>query len=312
MIEYISVREGVNLMKYFRIALILCLVFSIWLIVSCKNVQDGYYYETDESVLSDVNSEYISLEYTREDTDADSESEETYESFTDYDSKKVFHAADCEWEGPVAYLTFDDGPSITRTLPILDILDEYNIKATFFIIGGNVNENTESVLLETAQRGHIIGNHTTTHFGAYKNFEHFKWDVDETTRIIHRVTGQKTFLFRYPGGSNMQSVSPFFDKTVKFLEEEGLIYFDWHTSCGDGSGSVVYTAEQLRDNTMRNVSGQDHLVILMHDSGIPASGKGHDLEGALPLIIESLYEKGYRFSELKPTTPTVRFRSITG
>jgi DNA-binding HxlR family transcriptional regulator len=99
-----------------------------------------------------------------------------------------------------------------------------------------------------------------------------------------------------------------FPATVQFLNERNLEYYDWSTSCGDGNGSVYYTAQQLCNNTMKHVGGQKTMVVLMHDSQPPAGKTGHDLIGGLPLIIKALYQKGYRFSEMHKDMPRVHQR----
>lgn len=211
-----------------------------------------------------------------------------------------------ERTGMIAYLTFDDGPSPSKTLKVLSILNTYGIKATFFIVGQKITIETTPVLNKIAENGHAIGNHTTTHFDSYKSFEHFQMDVDTTSRKIKDITGITTHLFRYPGGSSVYMADKIFPDTSRFLSERGLVYFDWNTSCGDGNGSVIYTAQQLCDNVMLHANKQKTFIILMHDSGSP--DVGHDQVGALPLIIHSLYDRGYRFSELTPGTPSVQFR----
>ena len=211
------------------------------------------------------------------------------------------------WTGMTAYLTFDDGPSPSKTLKVLSVLNTYGIKATFFVVGQNITLETTPVLNKIAENGHAIGNHTTTHFNAYKSFDHFQMDVDITSKKIKDITGITTHLFRYPGGSNASMADKFFPDTSRFLNERGLTYFDWNTSCGDGNGSVIYSAQQLCDNVMLHVNKQKSLIVLMHDSGSP--DVGHDQVGALPLIIHSLYERGYRFSKLLLETPPKQFRS---
>ncbi len=211
------------------------------------------------------------------------------------------------WTGPVAYLTFDDGPGIGRTPLILDELDRLGIKATFFVVGGYMNAAAKTILKDEAARGHTVGNHTWTHFGSYESLSAFEKSVDDNSALIERITGIRPFAFRYPGGS-IECGRDFFIRSVAILKARGLTFYDWNTSAGDADASKGYSAVQLRDQVMKYVKDQKLLFVLIHDITLPQGMAGNDVVGAVSLVVRALYEKGYRFSEIRPGTVPVRFR----
>jgi len=200
------------------------------------------------------------------------------------------------YTGKIAYLTFDDGPSLSRTPKILDILKEYRINATFFLIGQNIHPSNYSIIKRTFNEGNAIGNHTYDHLAAGSSFEHFKTSVNKTSDLIEQITGKRPECFRFPGGSNSGYMKNVIHSAIPWLHDNGYEYFDWSTSTGDGNGNVTYSAQQLCNNAMKVVYAK-HLVVLMHDSSINLNHP-HDAVGAVPLIIRALYERGYKFGVL--------------
>ncbi len=180
------------------------------------------------------------------------------------------------------YLTFDDGPSI-YTQEILDILDEYNVKATFFILGKE-NESAKEAMKRIVADGHTLAMHSYTNKYAdiYASVENFAEDFAKIQNYIYDVTGVASTVYRFPGGSS-NSVSPT-DMSVfaEYLEEQGVRYFDWNISSGDG-GKYVFPVETLLENCTSKISSYDTSVILMHDS----AGKRTTVD-ALPEIIETI------------------------
>lgn len=182
------------------------------------------------------------------------------------------------------YLTFDDGPSI-YTQDILDILDKYGIKATFFIVGKE-NDAAKQSMKDIVERGHTLAMHSYTHdYGQiYASVENFAEDFARIQNYIYDVTGTKSTIYRFPGGSS-NSVSAM-DMAVfaRYLDEQGIRFFDWNVSSGDG-GSYVFPVETLLENCTSRIQRYDTSVILMHDS----AGKKTTIE-ALPSIIETIQD----------------------
>jgi peptidoglycan/xylan/chitin deacetylase (PgdA/CDA1 family) len=191
----------------------------------------------------------------------------------------------------VAYLTFDDGPSLNNTPKVLDILKNNNIKATFFLIGKSAEQNSELVRREKAE-GHAIGNHTYSHNMKYiySSPSTFVSDVDKGDKAIKSIIGDdyNLKLIRFPGGSFGPRLAPFREAAVK----AGYHYIDWNDLTGDAEHNNVPVSGLL--NELKKYTTQDHVVILMHD----APAKATTVQ-ALPQVIDYLKSKGYSFDTLK-------------
>lgn len=217
-------------------------------------------------------------------------------------------AAAPDWTGKTAYLTFDDGPSASRTLPVLSILQAYGIQATFFVIGSSLgNAANRSILLRAFEQGATIANHSYSHFGSYADFDAFKTSVERGIAAVRNVTGVSPDLFRFPGGSNMYQAVPLEPQALPWLASKGIRYFDWSTSVGDGTSARYYAAEELVRNAMASAQG-DRVVVLIHDAGFNPAKPHHDTLNALPLLIRALSERGYRFAPITDATPAYHFR----
>ena len=196
-------------------------------------------------------------------------------------------------EGGVCYLTFDDGPS-DNTLKILDILDAYGIKATFFVVGTAKTEYMPQIV----NRGHAIGLHSTTHKYdvIYKDTNSYLEDIQGISDIVYNTTGVRSNIIRFPGGSsNMVSAKYcqglMTDLTVR-MENLGYSYYDWNVSSGDAAAARV-PAKTIVNNVLNGAKGKSSICVLMHDT----SAKTTTVE-ALPDIIEGLDAMGFRFASL--------------
>ena len=181
------------------------------------------------------------------------------------------------------YLTFDDGPSI-YTNEILDILDEYNVKATFFVIGKDDGEYRE-VYERIVQDGHTIGMHSYSHkYGEiYSSLDSFQVDLHKLQTFIYETTGVWTTLYRFPGGSSNTVSDVDMAILIDYLGKSGITYFDWNVSCGDADTGK--TTEEIVTNVMEGVVKYSNSVVLMHD----AQDK-HTTVEALPEILEQLQQ----------------------
>ncbi len=180
------------------------------------------------------------------------------------------------------YLTFDDGPS-KQTEVILDILDEYGVKATFFVVGKD-GDKVEERLQMIYERGHTIGMHSYSHDYAeiYDSIEAFRADFLKSKKYIYDATGVETKYFRFPGGSSNKLGKIDMNEVVEFLKEQGVEYYDWNISSGDGGGTLMPT-DVIVENCTKNIMRYDTSIILMHDS----ASKTTTVE-ALPQIIEAI------------------------
>lgn len=193
----------------------------------------------------------------------------------------------------ICYLTFDDGPS-DNTLKILDILDSYGIKATFFVVGTAKTEYMPQIVT----RGHAIGLHSTTHNYStiYADVNSYLADIQQISDIVYNTTGVRSNIIRFPGGSsNMVSAQYckgiMSDLTVR-MPQLGYSYYDWNVSSGDASAARV-PAATIVNNVLKGAKGKNSICVLMHDTG----AKTTTVE-ALPAIIEGLDAMGFRFAPL--------------
>lgn len=180
------------------------------------------------------------------------------------------------------YLTFDDGPS-SYTREILDILDRYEVKATFFVVGKEDAESMETLAM-IADRGHSLGMHSYSHKyeELYESEESFAEDFGRIQDYIYEAAGVKSNLYRFPGGSSNQVSSVPMEEFAKYLESQGVRFFDWNVSSGDG-GRNQLTAETLIENCIQGIEDRGTSVILLHDS----AQKSTTVE-ALPAMIEKI------------------------
>ncbi len=191
----------------------------------------------------------------------------------------------------IAYLTFDDGPSRKSTPAILDILKEYDIKATFFVVGNMVEKNPD-ILQRVFDEGHQIGNHTYSHNYKYlySKKENFMNDIYKTEDLIKSVVGEDfdSRIIRFPGGS----FEPYKDPMKKAVVEAGYNYIDWNALNGDSEGGRK-TKDQLLGRLKETAGRKSPAVILMHD----IDSKDTTVE-FLKSGIDYLIKQGYVFRVL--------------
>ena len=197
------------------------------------------------------------------------------------DSNEVV-AAD-PYEGMIKVcFTFDDGPS-ANTDNILNVLDDYGVKATFFVNG---KEGYDDQYKRIVEEGHAIGMHSYTHNyrDVYGSLDMFAEDLYNIQHLIKEKTGVESLLYRFPGGSsNTVSGTPM-EKCIEYLDAKGIEYYDWNVASCDAVVGGLSTA-QIVSNVMTPISagGSDTYIILFHD----AQDKNTTVE-ALPIIIEKL------------------------
>lgn len=193
----------------------------------------------------------------------------------------------------VCYLTFDDGPS-DRTLEILKILDDYDAKATFFVVGTAKLE----YLPKIAEKGHTIGLHSNTHRynEIYQSTDAYFKDLSAISDKVFNATGVRSKVIRFPGGgSNATSkkhCAGIMTRLTNQVRIKGYAYFDWNVDSGDAEGKNV-SAKTITSNVLNAAAKKNSVCVLMHDLG----SKGTTVE-ALPEILKGLKEMGYRFEGL--------------
>lgn len=195
------------------------------------------------------------------------------------------------------YLTFDDGPS-KNTEKILDILEQYNIKATFFVTGKDLSESGILSMKRAASEGHVIGLHTYSHDyrQIYSSVSEFLSDYDLLRQMLEAQLGFSPTLFRFPGGSYCSYGSCIRTELIEEMTRRGYTYYDWNVSAEDAVGTV--TAASIRKNIFPKVYEVTAPVILMHDAPL-----NHLTVELLPEIIETLQTQGYCFETLEKREP---------
>lgn len=180
------------------------------------------------------------------------------------------------------YLTFDDGPSI-YTGEILDVLREYDVKATFFVTGKE-GETYEALYRRIVDEGHTLGMHSYSHKYSeiYESKESFAADFTKLQDYLYEVTGVESRLYRFPGGSSNTVSKVDMGELIDYLAEQGVTYFDWNVASGDASGKTL-SVEQIVDNCTENMDYYNSAFILMHDSK-----EKHTTVEALPIVIEKI------------------------
>ena len=193
------------------------------------------------------------------------------------------------------YLTFDDGPG-PYTKPLLDILDRYGAKATFFV----VDSGYYGSMREIVKRGHSIGIHSVTHNyeEIYSSPEAYFKDLLDMQELIYYHTGVKTTLMRFPGGgSNMVSKNTYeglMTLLTEKVQDAGFQYFDWNVDSDDAG--QARKSETVRDNVIEGVQQQRVSVVLQHDI------HSYSVD-AVEEILKWGTEHGYRFRALKNNSP---------
>lgn len=180
------------------------------------------------------------------------------------------------------YLTFDDGPSI-YTNDILDILDSYNVKATFFVVGKEETD-AEEALQRIVDEGHTLGMHSYSHKykELYESMDSFTQDFARIRDYIYQATGVESVCYRFPGGSSNTVSEIDMHDFIDYLDSQGVEYYDWNVSSGDG-GSMKLSTDTLLENCTKDIDTRDTSIILLHDS----AEKPTTVE-ALPDIIENI------------------------
>lgn len=201
------------------------------------------------------------------------------------------------------YLTFDDGPS-NLTNEILDILDEENVKATFFVTS-NVN-NYSSIVKRAFNSGHTIGLHTYSHDYSYiySSVDNYFNDLYKIDNAVYNIVGSHSKIIRFPGGASNTVSKNYSVGIMSRLSYEvlnkGYSYFDWNVDSND-AGSDIRNSNNIYNNVIKSLSHNKTNVVLMHDS------YGHDATvRTLKNIIKYGKANGYSFNAITSNTSLVR------
>jgi len=193
---------------------------------------------------------------------------------------RLFFDKSLVWEIPnnenKVFLTFDDGPHPELTSIVLDLLDEFNAKATFFLIAKNA-EKYPQIVKNIRTNGHAIGIHTYNHLNGWKtNNNNYLQDIKKASDIV------ESKLFRPPYGRILRS-------QIKELNPKYKIIM-WSVLSGDFSKKV--SKELCYKNVYRNLKSGS--IIVFHDS--PKSKE--NMLYTLPKVLKEFSEKGFKFEPI--------------
>lgn len=260
--------------------------FSLgWIIGLYNNKVKAAHFNTDTSV--EINEKDQKYNFVDEKLDKEENSNTPKEEImeeTEVDGENIEKPI----EKKTVYLTFDDGPTTNITPKVLDILDRYNIKATFFVIGSLAETNKE-VLRDVEIRGHTIGNHTYSHDYdlIYSSVNTFMEDIDKADEVLEDIlTNYERGLFRFPTGSFKKY------QFIEAVKNKGYKHYDWNALNGDAEALNV-PVNKLISNTKKTVGDKNKVIILMHDSETKQT-----TVDSLPQIIDYLIKEGYSFETL--------------
>lgn len=245
--------------------------------------------DTQESIVDDLNKQIDKLK-----KELSVKKSQKEESTTKKKENTAVLPKPIPAKGKTVYLTFDDGPC-AYTPEILDILDKYNVKATFFVVNGKYNY----IMKDIVDRGHKIGLHCYKHVYSdiYESDEAYFKDLKKISDVVKKETGVETDIIRFPGGGS-NTISKKYSKGImtrltESVVENGYAYFDWNCYNGDADG-VKDVVEQVK-NCSQFPKGAKNIVVLMHDNK-EATMK------ALPKIIEYYKSCGMTFGVLEKDT----------
>ncbi len=201
-------------------------------------------------------------------------------------------------EGTI-YLTFDDGPS-QNTYSVLHYLDQYDIKATFFVVPQRTDE-CYALMKQIVDKGHSIGVHSASHEyeKIYASVEAYLEDFNEAWQMIYEATGVKTHIFRFPGGSKNDFNEATRDAIIEEMTRRGFRYYDWNVDSNDAGGA---TWTEMYNSIPADIAGNYRSVVLMHDSA-----QRENTVYVLEDILRVLTNEGYKFDKINNNTQPVQF-----
>ena len=198
------------------------------------------------------------------------------------------------------YLTFNSEPG-DNTKAILDVLAQYNVKATFFVTGSE-EEGAAEVYQRIVNEGHTIGMHSYSNQYSliYSSTDAFREDYVKLSDYLYGLTGTRSLYYRFPGGSFNEVSDVNMAEFVHILNQEQITYYDWNVTAGDASGS--YTAEDVLNNVLEGVSKYKTSVVLLHDG----DNKSTTVE-ALGSLIQTLQSQGAVILPIDENTNVIQY-----
>ncbi len=199
----------------------------------------------------------------------------------------------------VIYLTFDDGPRSGTTDIILNVLKEKGVKATFFVTSGGPDD----LIKRAYDEGHSIGLHTASHDYSivYASADSYFNDLQIVSDRVEKITGEKSTLIRFPGGSSNTISRRYSSGIMSYLTKEvvnrGYRYYDWNIDSRDAEGGK-FSADEIANFVINSLSHDRVNMVLMHDIKVAT-------KDAIGRIIDYGKSHGYTFEAITPFTDMV-------
>lgn len=197
----------------------------------------------------------------------------------------------------MVYLTFDSDIS-PNTRRILDTLDEYGVKATFFV-NGTTDAEAQAILREIVNRGHSIGlrSYSNSYQEIYQSVSAYLDDFSRIYNLVYEVTGVRAEIFRFPAGSINAYNSGIYQELIAEMLRRNFVFFDWNVS-GEDTRVDGVTADSVQDSVLSGMEDKPRGIILLRDTADKTA-----VADALPGILIGLQSRGYSF---QPLTLAVR------
>lgn len=210
----------------------------------------------------------------------------------------AYNADDSTYKKTV-YLTFDDGPTCIITEKLLDVLKENDVKATFFVVGKEI-EGREDMLKRIHNEGHAIGLHTYSHNfkSIYSSKEVFIEEMEKVRNKVKDVINISPSIIRFPGGSANHLTEDF----LLSLHERNFKVYDWNVDIFDGVNPNL-TTNKLVQNAKKYKESYSRLILLLH-----CNSKNKNTVKALPQIIKYYKDLGYDFKVIDNNTQEYYYR----
>lgn len=198
------------------------------------------------------------------------------------------------------YLTFNCEPG-RNTEAILNVLAQYNVKATFFV-SGNEDVSLEPIYQRIVAEGHTLGMHSySNHYSTiYASSDAFMDDYKAISDYLFNITGIRSQYYRFPGGSSNKISNVDMTRFVSILNDEEITYFDWNVSAGDAAAN--YTIEDVVGNVLEGVSKYKTSVVLLHDD----ENKSTTADALGPLIL-TLQENQAQILPIDENTNVIQY-----
>lgn len=201
----------------------------------------------------------------------------------------------------MVYLTFDSDIS-PNTRRILDTLDEYGVKATFFV-NGTTDAEAQSIMREIVNRGHSIGlrSYSNSYQEIYQSVSAYLDDFSRIYELVYEVTGVKAEIFRFPAGSINAYNSGIYQELIAEMLRRNFVFFDWNVS-GEDTRVDGVTADSIQDSVLSGMEEKPRGIILLRDTADKTA-----VADALPGILIGLQSRGYSFQPLSLAVRPVVF-----